>query len=137
MKKVIDIKAMQYITLFEEVTRVTAKDCVLRDDQIIFIVNMGDVGTAVGPKGLNVKKLEQKLKKKIKIIGYSDDLNDFIRSMVAPLQLEEINENNGVVELTAKDLKTRGLLIGRNASILRGYESIVQRFFPIKELKVK
>ena len=137
MKKVFDIKSMQFITIFENISKVGAKDCIPQDNQIIFIVNMGDVGTAVGPKGANVRKLEQKFKKKIKIAGYTDDIKDFIRSLVAPLQLEDITEEEGIITLTAKDLKTRGLLIGRTASILRGYEAIVKRFFPIKELKVK
>ena len=137
MKKVIDIKGMQYITIFDNITKVTAKDCIPQENQIIFIVNMSDVGTAVGPKGINVRKLEQKFKKKIKIAGYSTDVKDFIRSLVAPLQLEDVTEEEGVITLTAKDLKTRGLLIGRTASILRSYEAIVKRFFPIKELKVK
>jgi len=34
------------------------------------------------------------------------------------------------------DLKTRGLLIGRNAAHLRSYEEIMKRYFPVKELKV-
>lgn len=136
MKKVFDIKSIQYLTLFNNITKINAKDCIVQDTQIIFIVNMADVGIAVGIKGVNVKKLEQKFKKKIKISGYSENIKDFIKSLVAPLQLEEITEEKDIVILTAKDLKTRGLLIGRTASILKAYEKIVKRFFPIKELKV-
>ncbi|HDD70875.1 MAG TPA: NusA-like transcription termination signal-binding factor [Candidatus Woesearchaeota archaeon] len=137
MKKVFDIKSMQFMTIFEKITRVTPKDCIIQDNQIIFIVDMKDVGTAVGQRGANAKKLEQKLKKKIKIAGYSEDVKEFIKSLVAPLQLESVEQTDGIIEMTAKDLKSRGLLIGRNASILRAYEEIVKRFFPIDELKVK
>ncbi len=137
MKKVFDIKSMQFMTIFEKITRVTPKDCIIQDNQIIFIVDMKDVGTAVGQRGANAKKLEQKLKKKIKIAGYSEDVKEFIKSLVAPLHLESVEQTDGIIEMTAKDLKSRGLLIGRNASILRAYEEIVKRFFPIDELKVK
>ncbi len=137
MKKVYDINSMKFITLFENITKVSAKDCIIQDKQIIFIVNMSDIGAAVGPKGANVRKLEQTIKKKIKIAGYSQELTEFIKSLVAPLQLEDITEEDGIVVMTAKDLKTRGLLIGRTASILRAYEAVIKRFFPIKELKVK
>ena len=130
MKKVFDIKSMQFMTIFEKITRVTPKDCIIQDNQIIFIVDMKDVGTAVGQRGANAKKLEQKLKKKIKIAGYSEDVKEFIKSLVAPLHLESVEQTDGIIEMTAKDLKSRGLLIGRNASILRAYEEIV-------ELKVK
>ena len=137
MKKVFDIKAMQFMTLFEKITRIHPQDCIIQDNQVVFIVNISQVGTAVGPKGINAKKLEQTFKKKIKIAGFSEELHEFIKSLVAPLQLKEIEENEGIVELTAKDLKTRGLLIGRNASILRSFEGIIKRFFKIEELKVK
>jgi transcription termination/antitermination protein NusA len=137
MKKIFDIKSMQYLNLFNNTTKVNAKDCIIQENQIIFIVESKDVGTAIGPKGSNAKKLEDKLKKKIKIVGYSKNLIEFIKNLVAPLQLEEIKEEEGITTITAKDLKTRGLLIGRNASILKTYENIIKRFFPIKEIKVK
>ncbi len=137
MKKVYDAKAMHFITIFENITKVAAKDCILQENQVIYIVKMSDVGTAVGPKGINVKHLERNLKTKIKIAGHSDKVEEFIKSLVAPIQLEDVQEEDGIVTMTAKDLKSRGLLIGRNASILRAFEQIVQRFFPIKELKVK
>lgn len=137
MKKVLDIKTMQFMTMFEGMTGVNVKDCLLQENQIIFVVNMKDVGSAVGPKGANVKKLEKTFKKKIKIVGYSEDIEEFIKSIVAPLQLEKIEQEDEIITLTAKDLKTRGLLIGRNASILRSFEELIKRFFPIKELKVR
>jgi hypothetical protein len=49
---------------------------------------------------------------------------------------KEIAEEDGVFILTPVDLKTRGMLIGRNATNLRAFESIVQRYFPVKEIKV-
>lgn len=137
MKKVYDMKSMHYMTVFEKVTRIIPKDCIEQENQIIYIVKMSDVGSAVGQKGVNVKKLEQSFKKKIKIVGYVDEVKEFIKSLVNPLQLEDITEEDGEVVMIAKDLKTRGLLIGRNASILRLNEEIVKRFFPIKEIKVK
>jgi len=126
MKKVFDMKALQLMALFEKTTKTQPKDCIIQDNQIIFIVNIAQVGTAVGPKGINVKKLEQIFKKKIKIAGFSENLQEFIKSLVAPLQLKEIEEIDDIVELTAKDLKTRGLLIGRNASILRSFEGVIK-----------
>ena len=47
-----------------------------------------------------------------------------------------MREEGGIVFLDPKDLKTRGLLIGRGASNLRFFEAIVKRYFPIDELKV-
>jgi transcription antitermination factor NusA-like protein len=91
----------------------------------------------VGKGGANIRNLEAKLRKKIKVVEHSSDLLQFIKNVVAPLGVSELSEEDGVVTLIAKDLKTRGLLIGRSASNLRFFESIVKRFYPINELKVK
>jgi hypothetical protein len=52
------------------------------------------------------------------------------------LELKEAKLEDTTLFLAAKDLKTRGLLIGRGASNLRLFEAIVQRYFPIKEIRV-
>ena len=83
-----------------------------------------------------MRNLENKLKKRVKIVEYHTDVMQFVKNVVAPLELKEVKMEDSTVFLSAKDLKTRGLLIGRGASNLRLFEAIVQRYFPIKELRV-
>jgi N utilization substance protein A len=137
MKKVYDLRIMQVMSLFEIVSGVTPKDCMVTDQMIVFVVGEGKIARAVGKGGANIRNLEAKLRKKIKVVEHSSDLLQFIKNVVAPLGVSELSEEDGVVTLIAKDLKTRGLLIGRSASNLRFFESIVKRFYPINELKVK
>lgn len=137
MKKVLDSNTMQIMSMFEIISGVGAKDCMVTDQIIVFVVGEGQVAKAVGKGGANIRTLEAKLKKKIKVVEYSPETLEFVKNVVSPLEVAEISEDGGVVMLVAKDLKTRGLLIGRNASNLRFFESIVKRFYPIKELRVK
>ncbi|MBW3019177.1 NusA-like transcription termination signal-binding factor [Candidatus Woesearchaeota archaeon] len=137
MKKVYDAGLMQIMSMFSSVCGVTPKDCMAHEQMLVFVVGEGLIAKAVGKAGANIRRLEAKLKKKIKVVEYSDDLLQFVKNVVAPLEVAELSEDDSVVTLIAKDLKTRGLLIGRNASNLRFFESIVKRFYPIKELKVK
>jgi N utilization substance protein A len=136
-KIVYDTGAMQVIAHFEQMTRARVKDCILTENQAIFVVEPGDIGKAIGPRGANIRRLEAALKKKIKIAEFSHELVSFIKNLVYPIDVKEIKEQeDGIVLIVPPDLKSRGLLIGRNAQTLRAYESAVQRFFPIKELKV-
>lgn len=136
MKIVFDMQTMQTIALFEQLTGAHVKDCVPNDEQVIFIVHEGEIGKAIGKGGQHVRNLENKLKKRIKIVEYHTDVMQFVKNVVAPLELKEVKMEDSTVFLSAKDLKTRGLLIGRGASNLRLFEAIVQRYFPIKELRV-
>lgn len=136
-KIVFDIQTISCMSLFEKITRARLKDCIMQEnDNIVFIVENGEIAKAIGKQGVNVKKLEKALNKRIKIVEFNEDLEQFIRNLVAPLKVEHVVQEDEKVILTAKDLKTRGLLIGRNASHLRGFEAIIQRYFPIQELRV-
>jgi len=137
MKKVYDADLIKLMTMFESVSGVSVKDCVSTEQMIVFVVPQGDVGRAVGKGGVNVRKLERLLNKKVKVIEFSDSIDLFIRNVVSPNEVSDVIEDDGVYTLVPKDLKTRGMLIGRNASHLRFFESLVQRFYPIKELKVQ
>ena len=138
MKIKYDQDTIKIMNLFERVTRARLKDFFEKDNMNYFIVYKEDIGKAIGKQASNAKKITVMLKKPIKIIAYSEDLKEFIQNTIHPLKISNIEENETkkIITLTAIDSKTRGLLIGRNASNLRNYEVIIKRYFDIDELKV-
>ncbi|RMD58660.1 NusA-like transcription termination signal-binding factor [Candidatus Woesearchaeota archaeon] len=135
-KVVLDTKTMQTIALFEKQTRAAIKDCIVTDDQVVFIVEEGEIAKAIGKGGSNVRELERRLRKRIRVIEFSPTLERFVLNVISPLEVKSIRVDGDKVFLDAKDLKTRGLLIGRGASNLRFFESIIKRYYPIEELRV-
>jgi len=137
-KIVYDAKCMKLMSSFEFITRAKIKDIIENNEQnlILFVVNPGEIIKAVGPKGANVKRLEQKFRKKIKIVEFSPELANFIKNLVYPLKVADIISDNGVYTMTPVDSKTRSILIGKNACNLRFYESVIKRYFKIEELRV-
>ena len=131
-----DTKTLQMITLFEQMTGAKVKDCIITEGGVTFIVDEGEIAKAIGKGGKNARELERMAKKKIKIAEFHKDLIQFIQNLIHPLELSEAKLDNEILLLHAKDLKTRGLLIGRNASNLRFFEAVTKRYFPIKEIKV-
>ena len=131
-------ETLKLMSLFESVTRSRLKDCFVdKHEMLTFVVAPGEIGKAVGKGAVNVKKLENMLKRKIKIIEFNSDSLGFIRNLVFPLKTRNITESEGIITIESEDTKTRGLIIGRNASNLRNFESIAQKYFPeIKEIKV-
>jgi len=125
------------MNIFAKITRTNVKDCFVDNNGLLtFIVNELDIGKAVGKKASNVRTIENRLKKRIKIVGYSENLLTFIKNIIYPLAVREIIEEEGVVSITPNDSKTKSLLIGRNAQNLRNTETIVKRYFSINEIKV-
>lgn len=132
-----DMQTLQIMNLFEKITKARIKDCFEHNDKLFFIVEAGQLFRALGPQKKNVQRLEELLKKRVKIIEYSEDLLKFIVNVMAPLRVVNIKEEEKIVTVTGPDQKTKGLMIGSRAGNLRMFEKIVQKYFPdLKEIKV-
>jgi transcription termination/antitermination protein NusA len=129
---------MGIMALFSRITRVLVKDCFEDDFKVLtFVVDHSSLGKAIGKKASTIKKLETLLKRKIRIIGFHREVEQYVKNVVYPLRVASVEKMDGILTIKDGDKKTKSLLIGRNAQNLRNTEAIVQRYFTdIKEIKV-
>ena len=129
---------MGTMALFDRITHVSLKDCFEDKNQLLtFVVDAQDIGKAIGKQAMGVKRLEQLLKRKVRILGYHADVREFVKYVIYPLRVAVVELENGILYLKDEDRKTKSLLIGRNAQNLRNTEAIVKRYFSdIVEIKV-
>jgi len=129
---------MGYMQMFNKVTKARLKDCFVDGNSLLtFVVETNEIGKAIGKKAMNVKVLEKRLNRKIKIMEFNADIKKFIKNLIYPLQINDIKVEEGVITLEPRDKTTRGYLIGRAASNLRNYEETAKRYFnDVKEIKV-
>ena len=126
---------IQYISIFESLTNAKAKDCIV-NEQILFIVNENDMGKAIGKQGSNVKRIENLVKKKIRLVEFNDDIVQFVQNLIYPITAKEIKEENGIVSIYCNDVKSKGMLIGRDRHNINFVNDVVKRHFGINEIKV-
>jgi N utilization substance protein A len=141
----LDREAMELMSLFNNISGAIIKDCLMfkspenSTDIIIFLVKKQDVGKAIGKSGEHVKDLMTKLQKKIDVIPFSEDLNEFIKFILntskIPIKVEniEIRENKTnkkTVIITVKP-QDRGKAIGKDGSMIRKIKTLVLRHFEI------
>ena len=131
-----DKSTIALMSSFSSFTKSKVKDVIDEGELLIFIVEPGQLFKAIGKKGSNVKLLSNKFKKRIKIVEFNPEVKVFIRNMVYPLEVKEITQEGDIITLEGGDVKTKGLLIGRNAQKLRLLERVVKRYFKIEEIKV-
>jgi transcription antitermination factor NusA-like protein len=60
----------------------------------------------------------------------------FINSFVSPIDVENVEFIDNVINLRVKTAKDKGLLIGRNGQNLENIKKIMDYYFKIKEIKV-
>ena len=133
----LDNQSMQYITLFESITRSSVKDCFLNDGRIIFIVSPGNAFRAIGPNGRNIKKMENLTKKRVKVAEFSSDPVKFLMSFLYPIipQKIQIDQNNSIT-IQAKTTQDRGILIGRDKKNLIYLKQVLAKYFKIENINI-
>lgn len=132
---ILDQEAFGLSSLMEKIARVRVKDCFKDEDTVYFVVGQGELWKALGKNTVNVKKIQNELGKRIKIIEYRDEAVNFVKNVIYPIKAEEIVDENGVIFIKDSSKKTKSLLIGRNGKNLKFITRAVKRFFN-KEVKV-
>ncbi|MBI2546081.1 NusA-like transcription termination signal-binding factor [Candidatus Woesearchaeota archaeon] len=131
-----DLAMMKYITLFESMSGAQVKDAVEDSGVLIFIVGEHQIAKAIGKGGSTVKRLEQLTKKKAKIVEFNADITEFIRNYISPVEASEITNEDGLLTIHGRDMKSKSILIGRERRNLNLLKSILERHFEVKDVRV-
>ena len=130
-----NIDVMKFISLFESLTGAKVKDCIL-NDRVIFVIHENEMGKAIGKQGSNINRVENTLKKKIKLVEFNNDVSQFVQNLIYPLKAKEMKEEDKIVTIYGEDTKSKGILIGRDRRNLNFINEVVKRYFEIGEVKV-
>ena len=122
-------------SMVERITHARVKDCFKEEGVLYVIVAPGEMGKVLGKKGVVIKKLQEKIGLKVKVIEYRNDVKSFVRNVIWPVKVEEIVEEGDVIYLKDSQKKTKSLLIGREGRNLRLINRAVKRFFNM-EVKI-
>ena len=128
---------LKIMSLFEKITRTRIKDCFIdNNDLMTFVVPDFQIGKAVGKNAVNVKKLENLLKRKIKIVAFNPSVVQFVKNLIYPVKAK-VDEQNNIITIKANDTKSRAFLIGRNKINLKNNLKITKKYFKqIEDIKV-
>ena len=134
-------ETVQYINMASKYSKASIKDCLVEDDRIIFVVEKGQLGIAIGSKAKNLEKLRTLFKKNIKFVEFDDDKERFIRNLCKPYQISNIitegDENSMArvrIEVSPRD---KSKLIGKGGRNINMIRKLAQRHHPIKDVQIK
>jgi len=122
-----DEDTIKTINFFERITKAKVKS-LFHGDGLIFIVNDWDVGRAVGKGGSNIKKVSGLLKKKIKIVGFSENPEKFIANLILPAKGKIYIRGKKVI-IEGRGPKFKEVVLGERRKNLEVYKEIVLRYF--------
>ncbi|MEM2995302.1 MAG: NusA-like transcription termination signal-binding factor [Candidatus Bathyarchaeia archaeon] len=133
---------MRYIALFESITGASVKDCIVDEEQgrVIFVVNEGQIGVAIGKGGRNIRTLEKMTGKKHEIIEYSDDPAQFIKNALKPAVVKEVRitpkPDGKTIAVVTVNPRDKGVAIGKNGRNAERLRFLAKRYFQIQNISI-
>jgi N utilization substance protein A len=129
---------IRFISLFESITGAVAQDCIIDEDRVIFIVKAGNIGLAIGKKGINIKRVRDFLQKPIEIVEFAQAPEDFIKNTLAParimlISITERRDGKKIAMVTVNE-KDRGIAIGKNGKNVARARLLARRHYNIEDV---
>ena len=133
---------LRLMSLFQSVTSATARDCIVDEkmDRVIFVVNKGQMGLAIGKGGSTIKQLQNVVARKIELVEFSDDPAEFIRNllnadMVNDVRISERGDGTKQAVVTV-DYKKKGAVVGREGRNAEKARLLAKRYFQITNVQI-
>jgi N utilization substance protein A len=130
------------MSLFQSITSATARDCIVDDrmDRVIFVVNKGQMGLAIGKGGSTIKQLQNMVAKKIELVEFSDDPAEFIRNMLNADMINDVRiseRGDGTKQaVVIVDPRKKGAVVGREGRNAEKARLLAKRYFQISNVLI-
>lgn len=136
----INNETFRYLSVFSTLTGVSAVDCFEQDEEVVYVVEAGKIGIAVGKNGSNIKKVENLLKRKIRLVENSQDIVRFVRNAIYPMKPENVYvatkaDGSKIIKLQV-DSRVKKNLMRNSKKLFKLLETLISRHFPSYRLEV-
>ncbi len=137
MNITLNAQTLRYISIFEAATNAEVKDCIEKEDAIIFIVQPHNIRKALVNRGEKIQKLRKMLQKNVIVYEFSPDILRFARNIFRRYGVKNVkvsNENGEFSLVIFVDPKEKARAIGRDGRNLKLAREIIGRHFPLKSI---
>jgi transcription termination/antitermination protein NusA len=133
---------MRMISLFQNVTGATARDCIEdeKQDRVIFVVNAGKMGLAIGKGGIHIKSLQNIIKKNVELVEYDEDPSKFLTNLLNSKLVSEVKINKRAdgskQAIVMVDPRKKGIVVGREGRNAEKARLLAKRYFDITNVLI-
>ncbi len=133
---------MRMMSLFQNVTGATARDCVEdeKQDRVIFVVNTGKMGLAIGKGGIHIKSLQNIVKKNVELVEFDEDPAKFLTNLLNSKLVSEVKINTRAdgskQAVVTVDPRKKGIVVGRDGRNAEKARLLAKRYFDITSVLI-
>ncbi len=135
----LDAQTLRYISIFEAATGAQVKDCLEKDNLVVFVVYPRNLRKALQNNGEKIQTVRNLLKKNVMVVEYSPDILTFTRNVFHRFKVRNIKIDNVENQFSISvfvDPRDKARAIGRGGRNLQLAKEIIGRHFPLKNIVI-
>ena len=109
-------------------------------DRVIFIVNKGQMGLAIGKGGATIRQLQNVVARKVELVEFSDDPSEFLSNVLNSDMINEIKINNRLdgtkQAVVVVDSNKKGVVVGKEGRNAEKARLLAKRYFQISTVMI-
>lgn len=128
---------MRYMSLFERMTDAVVRDCIEHEGTVVFVVESGEMGKAIGKGGANIDRVRRSIDKNIEVVEFSDNEAEFVANAFQPAAIDDVEvveEDGGKVAYVDVDDSDKGLAIGKEGENIAKAKELARRHYEFDDV---
>lgn len=123
----------------DSIARVGAKDCMIGKNTIVFLVPEKDMRQAIGKNGDTIKRITEKLGKKVELFEYTEQPEKFFekaffKAKLTKVEIKKVGERT--IAFVGADAENKKIVLG-NLGRLKKVKELAKRNYNIDEVRVR
>lgn len=130
------------MSLFQNTTGATARDCVLdqKVERVIFVVTKGEMGLAIGRAGANIKNVQQLIGKDVELVEWADEPKQLIMNALNPQMISEVRvidrPDGSKTATVVVDQRKKGAILGKAGRNAEKARLLAKRYFNVESIQI-
>lgn len=130
---------IQAMNLLETRTGARAEDVIFDGESVVYMIQKGDLGKAIGRAGANIEGLKRALSKHVELVEASESIEGLLANVFHPVTVSnvKVEERGGrKIALVKVDPKNKGLAIGRGGEKIKVARLLAKRRFGCDDVRI-
>ncbi len=130
------------MSLFQNISGATARDCILdqKMERVIFVINQGEMGLAIGKAGANIKNVQQQIGKPVELVEWANDAKQLIMNALNAHLVNEVRvterPDGSKTATVVVDQRKKGAILGKSGRNAEKARLLAKRYYGVETIHI-
>ena len=135
----LDISQIQMMNALDAIAKVSARDCFVEGDSVVFLIPEKDMNRAIGKSGSTVELLKKRIGKRVELFEYTEQPEKFFeraffKAKIVKVEIKDMKDSKiAIVSVDATNKK----IILQNMRRLKRVKELAKRNYGIEEVRIR